>query len=387
MFRRVYKSANDDIVPNEELLERILAESKKPQKKHRTYYGHGSMAACLAIAIGTLAIYPSLKQDIDKSGSSVSDVVVSSTLTEDNDAEFRNFPQSVEPEESDKSDSVDVSYEETEESSSAKNESRQIVTPQSEKRKSTQAVTTPSEKKKSSQAVTTPSAKKESSQTTTTPSAKKDSKQPTKTQSAGVVSGATAKEQTLKEEPKQETTQVVKSNAVQQEENIQHKEKAATSSVVGLNPSSPSPTSQSVVNEEIKTSQKPKVQEKATSQNESESVTAPAAANIRSTDAEPTYSEEADNSEQYKVTKRPSSGGSGGGGGSSAAGGNVTAKISEAEAKQIANNIFAADFSQEFINSSDILADYSGYYTITRYTESASYSIIVYDNGATKKLY
>ena len=60
MFRRVYKSANDDIVPNDELLERILAEGKKPQKNLRTYYSNGSMAACLFIAIGTLAIYPSI---------------------------------------------------------------------------------------------------------------------------------------------------------------------------------------------------------------------------------------------------------------------------------------------------------------------------------------
>lgn len=298
MFRRVYKSANDDIVPNDELLERILAEGKKPQKNHRTYYSYGSMAACLFIAIGTLAIYPSIKKDISSPKNTAQDVIVETLPPKFSDAELVSKPEEFETEET------------------------EIPTNTQEYR------TSKPEKKASGKTVS-----KSKENTKTTDKAEKTVKQ-------------------------------------------QQTKKAATS-VEGLSPTSPSPTNQPAAESKVtESSDVPVAQE-----NTPEVASVPMVAAQRSME-EPF---ETDSNEVLfpENEKNVSSGG----GGSAKQDARMSRTMSESEAKQIANNIFAADFGQEFLNSSDILADYSGYYTITRYNESASYSVIVYDDGTTKKLY
>ena len=322
MFRRVYKSANDDIVPDSGLLEEILAKSRVPQKKHKSFYGYGSLAACLFIAIGTLAIYPTIKEDFSTSkNNSAQDVVVSTSSSIFPDSEIS---PALKPDETAESDGVQSKEASTE------------------------------------QTVTQKPAKKEESQ--------KKKTQPEKTEAVG----QSAKDSGKKQE--QTKNQEVKKT--------QQQEKAATS-VESLNPSSPSPTKQPAVQSESSENRN------AVSEEISHGEYAPASASANTSDSEAAYTEDSAESD-VQITKSAASGGaSGGGGGSSSAfaGRQTPEQISEALAKQIANNIFASDFGQEFLNSSDILADYSGYYTITRYTESASYSIIVYDNGTTKKLY
>lgn len=300
MFRRVYKSANDDIVPNDELLERILAEGKKPQKTHRTYYSYGSMAACLFIAIGTLAIYPSIKKDISSPKNTAQDVIVETLPPKFSDAELVSKHEGFEDEE------VEIP---------TGTQEYKISKP---------------EKKASGKTVS-----KSKENTKTTDKAEKTVKQ-------------------------------------------QQTKKAATS-VEGLSPTSPSPTNQPAAESKVTESSDVPVSQ----ENAPEVASVPMVAAQRSIE-EPF---ETDSDEVLLPETDENKSVSSGGGGSAGHGARAVQKISEEAAKQIANNIFASEFGQEFLNSSDISADYSGYYTITRYNESASYSVIVYDDGTTKKLY
>ena len=68
MFREVYKSANDDIIPDSQLLDKILSEEPKKQKSVYSFYAkYGSMAAAFLILVGTLAIYPKLSETLNTS--------------------------------------------------------------------------------------------------------------------------------------------------------------------------------------------------------------------------------------------------------------------------------------------------------------------------------
>ena len=64
MFREVYKSANDDIIPDSQLLDKILADSKPKKNRYIKYYRYGSVAAAFFILVGTLAIYPKIKDNL-----------------------------------------------------------------------------------------------------------------------------------------------------------------------------------------------------------------------------------------------------------------------------------------------------------------------------------
>lgn len=79
MFKDVYKSANDDIIPDLELLDKILA-TEKPKKNHyTTLTRYGSVAAAFVILAGTLAIYPKIKDNLTKE-EAVPKVVQSETV-------------------------------------------------------------------------------------------------------------------------------------------------------------------------------------------------------------------------------------------------------------------------------------------------------------------
>ena len=303
MFRRVYKSANDDIVPDNGLLEKILAESNKPQKKQLNYYGYGSLAACLAIAVGTLFIYPTLKEDIKPA----QDIVVSDAAPRFSDTELSNpsvLPTEAAPVMTEKTETSEekINFDKVEKKTNSDNGKQDQTAPQTENKVS-------------------------------------------KTSSP---------------------------------------EKAAASAE-GLKSSSPSPTKKTEDEpESIRMSVENNKAEPEPDFQESKPMLAAEAAIVNADEPEAANQEDQPAATPKSV---PSLSGGSGGGGSSAASARTSQKISESEAKQIANNIFASDFGQEFINSSGITAVYSGYYTITRNSESASYTIIVYDDGTTKKLY
>lgn len=65
LFRKVYKSANDDITPNPELLDKILANEKKSYNTYRNFYKYGSVAAAFFILIGTFSVYPKIKDNLN----------------------------------------------------------------------------------------------------------------------------------------------------------------------------------------------------------------------------------------------------------------------------------------------------------------------------------
>lgn len=65
LFRNVYKSANDDITPNPELLDKILATQKKNHNTYRNFYKYGSVAAAFFILVGTISVYPKIKDNIN----------------------------------------------------------------------------------------------------------------------------------------------------------------------------------------------------------------------------------------------------------------------------------------------------------------------------------
>ncbi len=71
MFRKVYKSANDDIIPNQELLEKILATEKKSHNTYNTFYRYGYVAAALFILVGTLSVYPKISDNLKTSDNTV----------------------------------------------------------------------------------------------------------------------------------------------------------------------------------------------------------------------------------------------------------------------------------------------------------------------------
>lgn len=64
MFRDVYKSANDDIIPDSQLLDKILANSKPKKNRYTAFIRYGSVAAAFFILIGTLTIYPKIKDNL-----------------------------------------------------------------------------------------------------------------------------------------------------------------------------------------------------------------------------------------------------------------------------------------------------------------------------------
>lgn len=64
MFRDVYKSANDDIIPDSQLLDKILASSKPKKNRYTAFIRYGSVAAAFFILIGTLTIYPKIKDNL-----------------------------------------------------------------------------------------------------------------------------------------------------------------------------------------------------------------------------------------------------------------------------------------------------------------------------------
>lgn len=67
MFRDVYKSANDDIIPDSQLLDKILSNGITP-KKSRGYYRYASAAAALLIFAGALAVYPKITAHLTNAG-------------------------------------------------------------------------------------------------------------------------------------------------------------------------------------------------------------------------------------------------------------------------------------------------------------------------------
>lgn len=65
LFRDWYKKANDDIQPDADLLERILAQKTPRRPNHRKLYSLGAAAAGICIVSATLLSYPILR-DLNK---------------------------------------------------------------------------------------------------------------------------------------------------------------------------------------------------------------------------------------------------------------------------------------------------------------------------------
>ena len=313
MFRRVYKSANDDIVPDDKLLEKILSESKRPKKKHNTYYSYGSMAACIAIAVGTLAIYPTIKQDIHTTkDNAAQDVVVSTASPMFSDTSL------LKPVDDKENNTADIQgSDEPSNAPEVKNQAEQDGREPSKTEKIT--------------------IKKQQSQKAATP------KENFNTKSPSTQNNSDAKT----EEVKQTAENTEKISVTEKPENPTQTQTASEYSRT---------SAATVSSEEVGLKDNGL-------QNEEELAVMPAAVSVKSSG----------NVENEEV--------------STAVGGRSIVKISEAEARIIADEIFAADFGREFLNSTEVLADYSDYYTITRYNESASYTIIVYDNKTTQKQY
>lgn len=68
MFRDWYKKANDDILPDADLLERVLAQKPRRRPNHRKLYSLGAAAAGICIVSATLLSYPVLR-DLNKEDS------------------------------------------------------------------------------------------------------------------------------------------------------------------------------------------------------------------------------------------------------------------------------------------------------------------------------
>lgn len=84
LFRKVYKSANDDIASNQELLDKILSTQTKPHNTYSNFYKYGSIAATFFILIGTLSVYPKIKDNLNVSDNTAAiEVKTEDTLNSD----------------------------------------------------------------------------------------------------------------------------------------------------------------------------------------------------------------------------------------------------------------------------------------------------------------
>lgn len=65
MFKDVYKRANEDIIPDPELLDKVLSNTSKTSKS-RSFQHYGSLLAACFILVGTLWIYPDIKDGLNQ---------------------------------------------------------------------------------------------------------------------------------------------------------------------------------------------------------------------------------------------------------------------------------------------------------------------------------
>lgn len=87
MFRDVYKSANNDIIPDSQLLDKILSDGIRPKKsRYAKYRQYASIAAALLIFAGTLTIYPKVTTLLTKDKDAPKIVLDTHTDNTDNTA-------------------------------------------------------------------------------------------------------------------------------------------------------------------------------------------------------------------------------------------------------------------------------------------------------------
>ena len=287
MFRDVYKSANDDIIPDSQLLDKILASSKPKKNRYTAFIRYGSVAAAFFILIGTLTIYPKIKDNLTND-EAVPKVVLNQ----------------------------EVSTSSTNEASTA-----------------------------SPEVLPTPSAET-SVETHIENVQPKATEQTTKT--------ATPPDEAVTSSP---SPTIGDGNAIQPD----------TTNAVAQEPT---PQNIPVITE-------PSVQEDRIPEEPTADI---APAIMQYENSEPVFEDKS----MYAAPSGSSGGGSSGG---SSRAKSVSVVISEENAKTLADEAFASDFGEEFLNSTSIKIEYDEEYIITRYNEEISKTVKITNDGTLQKQY
>ncbi len=347
MFRDVYKSANDDIIPDSQLLDKILTQA--PEKKKTIYpffVKYGSVAAAFLILAGTLAIYPKLSKTLNTADDKAvpgTDVVTGISETASPEA-LPNLKES----KAKATQEASTNTKNTEEAITEKD-----LTQQGNGEQITKEKTLP--------------------EVTTSPSPTKNATR--KTEADGAVITTTAQP-----EISEDSVAVAKETNLNSAENI--------------------PTIVSSEDMEATLIASPENQTEPSAQVVSEEPIAPAS--VAGSDSEgysarkiPDYDSSGSKCGGGGSISSASSGGSksggaassGGSGGGAASGTTKSAEITESKAIELANEAFLQDFGEEFLNSSKIKTEFQGKYIITRYNENVTYTVTVTTDGLLKKQY
>ena len=283
----MYKSANDDIIPDSQLLDKILASSKPKKNRYTAFIRYGSVAAAFFILIGTLTIYPKIKDNLTND-EAVPKVVLNQ----------------------------EVSTSSTNEASTA-----------------------------SPEVLPTPSAET-SVETHIENVQPKATEQTTKT--------ATPPDEAVTSSP---SPTIGDGNAIQPD----------TTNAVAQEPT---PQNIPVITE-------PSVQEDRIPEEPTADI---APAIMQYENSEPVFEDKS----MYAAPSGSSGGGSSGG---SSRAKSVSVVISEENAITLADEAFASDFGEEFLNSTSIKIEYDEEYIITRYNEEISKTVKITNDGTLQKQY
>ena len=326
LFREVYKSANDDIIPDSQLLDKILSEEPKKQKSVYSFYAkYGSMAAAFLILVGTLAIYPKLSETLNTSNDNAApgtDVVI--TKTESSPETSPEFYES----KTAKDDEASTKNEKSEDANQV-NEQK----PQNNGEQKTKEKTLP-------EATSSPS-----------PTEKAVKSEEYKPESSDAASEATIKAPITNDEhtPSIASAEDFNSTPATNTESSSESE-LSTASEKTVTPEAPTATDTSVY----------------------------------------AIRRSAEDNNQTTDSPASGGGGSGAASGGGSSGGGSAKKatgISESEAIELANKAFLEDFGEEFLNLSKIKTEFNENYIITRYNENVTYTVTVTTDGLLKKQY